>query len=83
MAFTLSVIESAWRRARDKCECKRSTHQHSYGRCNKQLVWANRGKEGSRGCWEAHHKTAGAPDTLSNCEILCCDCHKKTRSYGG
>ena len=34
---------------------------------------------------EAHHKTsllAGGSDGLSNCQILCHDCHAKTRSYG-
>jgi len=51
-------------------------------RCNKQLVWENRGKTGQRGCWEAHHITAGGPDIVSNCEILCCDCHAGTGSYG-
>ena len=83
MAFPLSVIDSAFRRAGSKCECKRTSHQHSFGRCNKLLVWENRGKDGSRGCWEAHHIVADGPDTLSNCEILCCDCHKRTGSYGG
>jgi len=35
---------------------------------------------------EFHHKTsvaAGGSDGLSNCEVLCHDCHVKTRSYGG
>lgn len=34
---------------------------------------------------EAHHKTsvdAGGSDTLSNCKILCHDCHVATRTYG-
>ena len=46
-------------------------------RCNKQLVWANRGRTG-RGAWEAHHRVRDGPDTLSNCEILCWDCHSRT-----
>lgn len=50
--------------------------------CNKQLVYENRGKTGQRGCWEAHHVTAGGPDTASNCEILCCECHAGTGTYG-
>lgn len=82
MAFPLSVVQQAWQRAGGKCECKRTICGHT-GRCNKQLVWENRGKEGARGAWEAHHITAGGPDTLSNCEILCLDCHKKTQTYGG
>ena len=82
MAFSNEIIEQAWKRSGGKCECRRRSHSHFYIRCNKQLVWLNRGKDGARGCWEAHHKTAGGPDTFSNCEILCCDCHKLTRSYG-
>lgn len=34
---------------------------------------------------EAHHKTSvqvGGQDCLSNCQILCHDCHVKTRTYG-
>lgn len=83
MAFPESIVKKAWERAGGKCECRRKTCGHS-GRCNKQLVWDNRG-EGPRGAWEAHHITAvasGGDDTLSNCEILCLECHKNTGSYG-
>lgn len=83
MAFPTQVIEAAWSRAGGKCECRRNSHDHSYVRCNKQLSWNNRGKDGYRGCWEAHHVNSLGTDSLSNCEILCCDCHKNTRSYGG
>ena len=77
MAFPASVVEAAWRRVKGHCECRRRTHDHLYVRCNKQLVWANRGREG-RGAWEAHHINSNGPDTLLNCEILCWGCHKKT-----
>jgi hypothetical protein len=78
MAFPPTVIEQAWRRSGAKCECQRISHGHS-GRCNKDLVRENRGREG-RGKWEAHHKQSGGPDpdALSNCEILCWDCHSRT-----
>ena len=82
MAFYTTVVQQAWNNAGGKCECRRTNHGHFYTRCNKDLVWDNRGKTGQRGCWEAHHKTAGGPDTTSNCEILCCDCHAGTGSYG-
>lgn len=82
MAFSDEVILLAWTRAGGRCECTRTTHGHT-GRCNKQLDWNARGKDWMPGCWEAHHITAGGPDTLSKCEILCCDCHKKTQTYGG
>jgi 5-methylcytosine-specific restriction endonuclease McrA len=44
-------------------------------------VWENRGRETGRGAWEAHHivsQEAGGESTLSNCEILCWDCHSRT-----
>ena len=73
MAFSENVKREAFIRAGGHCEC-----------CNKELVWQNH-EEGERGAWEAHHKisvAAGGQDTLSNCKILCLDCHKKTRTYG-
>ncbi len=82
MAFSNEVVKQAWQRAGGKCECRRNDHNHDYVRCSKQLVWENRGREG-RGAWEAHHINSNGGDVLSNCEILCWDCHKKTRSFGG
>ena len=84
MGFSKEVIQEAWDRAGGRCECRRTNCKHGGLRCNKELVWKNR-SEGERGAWEAHHITAvasGGTDTVSNCEILCLDCHKKTRSYG-
>ena len=81
MAFSEDTIKKAWQRADGKCECRRSSHNHPYTRCNKELVWENRGRESGRGSWEAHHKTSiqsGGDDSLSNCEILCWDCHSLT-----
>jgi hypothetical protein len=77
MVFSDEVVEKAWRRADGKCECRRKSHGHSYIRCNKQLAWNNRGREG-RGKWETHHRSSGGGDGLSNCEILCWDCHSRT-----
>ena len=77
MAFSDEVVAQAWRRAGGRCECRRTTHNHPYARCNKELVWENRGREG-RGAWEAHHITPAGGDTLSNCEILCWNCHQQT-----
>lgn len=77
MTFPAEVVEAAWKRAGGRCECRRKSHGHRYVRCNKQLVWNNRGREG-RGAWEAHHLVKGRGDTLSNCEILCWDCHSRT-----
>jgi 5-methylcytosine-specific restriction endonuclease McrA len=80
MAFSNETVQQAWKRSGGKCECTRIMHPHQ-GRCNKELVWENRGREGGRGAWEAHHKVSvqsGGSDTLSNCEILCWDRHKRT-----
>jgi len=82
MAFPDSVVVAAWKRSGGCCECTRTTHGHA-GRCGVRLVWGARGSDKHPGGWEAHHVTAGGPDTLSNCEILCIPCHKKTETYGG
>ena len=82
MAFSEDTISRAWTRSGRRCECRRSTHNHPYGRCPKNLVFSNRGREG-RGAWEAHHTVATGGDGLSNCEILCWECHQNTRSFGG
>jgi len=65
-----SVVEAAWRRAGSHCECPRDTHDHGSTRCNKQLAWADRGREGIAG-WEASRVEPDGDDTLSNCAILC------------
>ena len=70
MAFSDEVKKEAFKRAGGKCE-----------RCKKELVWENNGRETGRGAWEAHHKTSvdsGGSDALSNCLVLCWECHKNT-----
>ena len=81
MAFSDDVIKQAWARSGGRCECKRITHEHQY-RCLNLLNISARGKEGL-GAWEAHHTNSAGGDSLSNCEILCWSCHKKTQSFGG
>ena len=72
-------------------ETKRIVFERQGGRCGnpdcgKQLVWGNRGCNGGRGAWEAHHKvpvSRGGSDSPSNCIILCYDCHQRPQaSYG-
>ena len=86
MAFSDLTVRQAWARSGGRFECERASHGHGYsGRCTQRLMWNQRGNDYSSYGWEAHHKTAvssGGSDTLSNCEILCMSCHKKTGSYG-
>jgi len=82
MAFSDETINQAWTRSQGRCECTRTTHDHSLFRCPKQLYISARGREGP-GAWEAHHTDNTGGDSLSNCEILCWSCHKKTQSFGG
>lgn len=70
MPFSDDVVRAAWQRAKGKCE-----------KCNKELVWSNRGRESGVGAWEAHHITPverRGSDDLQNCKILCWPCHEKT-----
>ncbi len=78
MAFPDSVVEQAWTRSGEKCECTRVTHGHT-GRCNKTLLRSFQGDRNSVYGWEAHHVNSFGGDILSNCEILCWNpCHKAT-----
>ncbi len=79
--FSDQIINQAWDRAGGRCECTRIRCRHS-GRCNKKLLFNSRGAETEYG-WEAHHINSNGDDSLSNCEILCQECHKNTQSYGG
>jgi hypothetical protein len=70
--FPQNVKDKVKQRSRGRCECKRKTCKKHSGRCNGNAT-------------ELHHITsveAGGSSTLKNCEHLCKDCHKNTRSYG-
>ena len=70
--FTEETVKEAWRRAEGRCEL-----------CNKQLVYKNRDKDFEDTAWNAHHKITvadGGSASLSNCQILCLDCHKEVHS---
>ena len=78
MAFPDSIVDQAWARSGGRCECNRKGHGHSE-RCGRELLRDRRGAEPSY-WWEACKKAANGDDTLSNCEILCQDCYKQTRT---
>ena len=76
MPFSESIVERAWNRSGGYCECRRVTHGHAVP-CNKKLSWGNRGREGW-GKWEAHSISGLHKESVSDCQILCWDCHKST-----
>lgn len=73
MAISQETRKALYKRAGGRCECTMKVCDHSGRRCNRGL---------SSGYWDAHHRTAGGPDSLSNLIAMCATCHKKTRSYG-
>lgn len=77
MPFSESTVKVAWNIVGGKCDCKRPSHNHSGIKCNKPLVWGNRGQHGW-GAWEAR-PIDGNPnnDRVSNCAILCDECCQK------
>ena len=72
------VVEEAWKRSGQGCECTRVTHPNHIGRCNKILLWTARGNRESIWCWETHSKSGLHLIVPSDCEILCCECHYQT-----
>jgi 5-methylcytosine-specific restriction endonuclease McrA len=77
MAFSEPTKTAAWKRSGQRCECRRKEHGHLFPRC---LIFFF-----SRSQAEFHHLTTldqGGDDTLSNCQVLCKSCHRKTDSYG-
>lgn len=54
----------------------RVTHGHTTPH-NKRLSYGNRGREGW-GAWEAHSISGLHKPSVSDCQILCWDCHCAT-----
>jgi HNH endonuclease len=75
MPVSPEIRRALYQRAGGRCECRmRVCSHHAPGtRCTHSL---------SGSSWEAHHRTAGGPDTLSNLIAMCATCHKNTRTYG-
>lgn len=71
MAVSNVTRRALYNRAGGRCECTMKVCSHHTGRCTHGLY-----------SWEAHHRTAGGPDTLSNLIAMCATCHKNTRTYG-
>ena len=77
MVFSEHIVKQAWIRSGGRCECNRMFHGHR-GRCNKPLLELYRGEVDTEAGWEALSKSGSYTD-LSDCEILCRDCHKEIR----
>lgn len=74
MAFSQTIKDQAYTRARGMCE-----------RCNKVCRRINGVSGYNYPDSEFHHRlslAAGGDDSLSNCEHLCIACHEDTGSYG-
>ena len=76
MAFSEETVKEAWGRSEGRCHCRRTAHAHG-AKCNKLLIWSSKGREGWGG-WEANHTGNPDDDSLSNCEIICWNCHWET-----
>lgn len=81
MAFSDVIVRQAWKRAGVNyppgtayCECREQAHTHGVVRCNVPLTWENRGKNVPGG-WEAHSKSGKNENSVSDCVILCWNCH--------
>ena len=78
--FSEDTVRLAWERSQGKCECGRSAHRHTNGKCHKQLIFEKRGQTGEHGAWHILRKNLIERMKLANsddwhkCEILCLDC---------
>jgi len=77
MSFPQDIIKQAWARSGGYCECERIVHEHK-DRCNRVLLISCRGDKDSLYGWEAHSTSGRYLNSISDCEILCWDCHAKT-----
>jgi len=75
MPFSDDVKVQAFARAGGRCECTRSLHSH-INRCGWTLSMKT-----AEFCHIAN-QSPDRHDTLSNCEVLCHDCHVKTVYFG-
>jgi hypothetical protein len=69
------LLTSAWARSGGRCECHTISHGHDL-RCNRQLVWPNRGRAFGHGAWDLkfHHNGGGGPGHI---EVMCSECLKR------
>lgn len=71
------AIKKAWKRSEGKCECQGECGMHS-GRCEKDLSYANRGRENGWGCWELVPTPSSldqGQENVGDCLVLCWKCY--------
>ena len=69
-------IQQEWDKAGAQCQCKRASHNHSYGRCTRRLIYEKRGSR-DYGGWAPRFKTSPTTQTPLSCEILCLQCFQQ------
>ncbi len=75
--FPDDVIEDAWERSGEQCECTIITHPEHYDRrCHHMLIKPHRKNIYSNFGWDAHQKNSKKGFNLNNCIILCWECHR-------
>lgn len=73
MPFSADETYRAWMKAGGRCQCHHPGHGHDTVRCNRPLLWQNRGIAAPGG-WEAVPPGVGSPWTGGRPEIYCLDC---------
>jgi hypothetical protein len=73
MAFAESVLINCFTRSVGRCECRRDHPEHrGHGRCKVRFTRT----EG----WVAYRVIRNAPETATNCELLCPNCAELAES---
>ena len=75
--FPDGVVEKAWKRSGERCECTIITHpKHYERRCPHNLIKPHRKDRKSDFGWDAFQKNSEEGFNVDNCIILCWDCHQ-------
>ena len=77
VSFSDAIKRAAFRRSGGRCECRRASHKHPFGRCLSFFLTSR-----SAEYHHVHADSRGGGGGLSNCEVLCVSCHRRTDSYG-
>jgi hypothetical protein len=70
------VFEKIWQRSGGKCECARTSHNHSYIRCNKKLIIESQDKPVAGG-WKLYQHFAYGGNDMNAYAVYCWECYQK------